>query len=164
ELATTRRHQNCCLSAGRLPSAYDTDDNQYDADDDIDGESVGRAGAVLLPPQRQRHIGTAKLAMHPGPIWHCPLIRRECRRPAIFSTTSSKCHLSPTRGSRRRIRLANCWPNLRAHCRTGSWLTMMPRAASNSSTIRSPSGNRKYSQTAWLMISAGSPEPADAAR
>jgi MFS family permease len=58
-------------------------------------------------------------------------------------------------GSRRRIRLANGWPNFRAHYRTVSWLTMMPRAASNSSTIRSPSGNRKYSQTAWLMISQG---------
>src|SRR6266436_8792078 len=31
-----------------------------------------------------------------------------------------------------RIWLANCWPNLCAHCRTVSWLTMMPRAASNS--------------------------------
>jgi hypothetical protein len=44
---------------------------------------------------------------------------------------------------------------LSAHCRTVSWLTMMPRAASNSSTMRRPSGKRKYSHTAWLMISAG---------
>ena len=44
-----------------------------------------------------------------------------------------------------------------AHCRTVSWVTMMPRAASNSSTMRSPSGKRKYSQTAWPMISAGNP-------
>jgi hypothetical protein len=28
-------------------------------------------------------------------------------------------------------------------------------AASNSSTMRRPSGKRKYSQAAWLMISAG---------
>src|SRR4051794_35582054 len=32
---------------------------------------------------------------------------------------------------------------------------MMPRAASISSAMRRPSGNRKYSQIAWLMISAG---------
>jgi len=41
-----------------------------------------------------------------------------------------------------------------------AWLTMIPRAASNSSTIRSPSGKRKYSQTAWPMISAGNRYPA----
>jgi len=52
------------------------------------------------------------------------------------------------------------WPNLRAHCRTVSWLTMMPRAASNSSTMRSPSGKRKYSHTAWPIISAGNRYPA----
>ncbi len=79
----------------------------------------------------------------------------QCVTPGILSTTSSRCYLSPTRGRRRRIWLANCWPNLRAHCRTVLWLTMMPRAASNSSTMRSPSGKRKYSHTAWLMISAG---------
>jgi hypothetical protein len=63
--------------------------------------------------------------------------------------------LSPAQGSLRRILLANAWPNFLAHCRTVSWLTTMPRAASISSTIRRPSGKRKYSQTAWLMISAG---------
>jgi hypothetical protein len=36
-----------------------------------------------------------------------------------------------------------------------SWLTMMPRAASNSSTMRSLSGKRKYSHTPWPMISNG---------
>src|SRR5437764_4589798 len=35
----------------------------------------------------------------------------QCFTPAILSTTSSRCHLSPTRGGRRRIWLANCWPN-----------------------------------------------------
>jgi len=34
-------------------------------------------------------------------------------------------------------------PNLRAHCRTASWLTTMPQAASSSSTIRRPRGKRK---------------------
>src|SRR3954454_3588725 len=37
---------------------------------------------------------------------------------------------------------------------------MMPRAANISSTMRRPSGNRKYSQIAWLMISAGKRWPA----
>jgi hypothetical protein len=36
----------------------------------------------------------------------------------------------------------------------------MPRAASISSTMRRLSGNRKYSQTAWLMTSAGKRYPA----
>jgi hypothetical protein len=44
---------------------------------------------------------------------------------------------------------------LARQCRTVSWLTMMPRAASNSSTMRRPSGKRKYTHTAWPMISAG---------
>jgi hypothetical protein len=52
----------------------------------------------------------------------------QCFTPPILSTTSSRCHLSPTRGRRRRIWLANCWPNFSAHCRTVSWLTMTERA------------------------------------
>src|SRR5215471_16586205 len=76
------------------------------------------------------------------PVWSTAR-HSQCFTPPILSTTSSRCHLSPARGSRRRIRLANGWPNLPAHCRTVSWLTMMPRAASNSSTMRSPSGKRK---------------------
>src|SRR3954453_5154531 len=75
--------------------------------------------------------------------------------PPVSRHTSSRCHLSPAQGSRRRIWLANAWPNLRAHCRTVSWLTTIPRAASISSTMRRLSGNRKYSQTTWLMTSAG---------
>src|SRR5215207_4041656 len=63
--------------------------------------------------------------------------------------------LSPAQGSRRRIWLAKSCPNLRAHCRTVSWLTSMPRAASISSTMRRLSGKRKYSHTAWLMTSGG---------
>src|SRR3954454_3384586 len=45
-------------------------------------------------------------------------------------------HLSAAAGCRRWIRLAKSWPNLNAHCRTVSWLTIMPRAASISSTMR----------------------------
>src|SRR3954447_11729846 len=37
---------------------------------------------------------------------------------------------------------------------------MVPRAASISSAMRRPSGNRKYNQIAWLMISAGKRWPA----
>ena len=37
---------------------------------------------------------------------------------------------------RAREAAVEAWPNLRAHCRTVSWLTMMPRAASISSTMR----------------------------
>jgi hypothetical protein len=36
----------------------------------------------------------------------------------------------------------------------------MPRAANISSTIRRLSGKRKYSQTAWLITSAGKRYPA----
>jgi len=39
-------------------------------------EPVGGAGAVLLPQQRQRHVGTAQLAVHPAPIGYRPLIGR----------------------------------------------------------------------------------------
>ena len=49
-------------------------------------EPVSGAGAVLLPQQRQRHVRTAQLAMHPAPIGHRALIgggsggRREQQR------------------------------------------------------------------------------------
>ncbi len=39
-------------------------------------EAVDGAGTVLLPQQRQRHIGTAQLAVYPAPIGYRPLIRR----------------------------------------------------------------------------------------
>src|SRR4051794_9360899 len=53
----------------------------------------------------------------------------QCFFPLIIRHTSSRCHLSPGQGSRRRIWLAKSWPNLRAHWRTVSWLTSMPREA-----------------------------------
>jgi len=61
------------------------------------------------------------------------------------------CHLLPAAGSLRRT--FGYRPNFRAHWRTVSWLTMMPRAANNSSTIRRLSGKRKWIQIAWLTIS-----------
>src|SRR5271156_775634 len=115
-----------------------------------------RSAACLL---RRRWTRTSSTT----PTWSTAR-QSQCFTPVILSTTSSKCHLSPTRGRRRRIWLANGWPTLRAHCRTVSWLTMMPRAASNSSTMRSPSGKRKYNHTAWPMISAGNRYPASRAR
>src|SRR4051794_24105579 len=56
----------------------------------------------------------------------------QCFLPPIIRHTSSRCHLSPVPGSRRRIWLANAWPNLRAHWRTVSWLTSMPIEQSGS--------------------------------
>src|ERR1700730_2117695 len=84
----------------------------------------------------------------------------QCFFPAKLTTTSSRCHLSPRRGARRRIRLANSRPNLRPHCRIVSCVTEIPRAASISSTMRRLNGDRKYSHTAQLMISAGERVPA----
>jgi len=46
-------------------------------------------------------------------------------------------------GSLRPIWLAKAWPNVGPHCRTVSWLTAMPRAASIPSTMRRLSGKRK---------------------
>ena len=74
--------------------------------------------------------------------------KSQCFFPAKPTTTSSRCHLSPRRGARRRIRLANSRPNLRPHCRIVSCVTEIPRAASISSTMRRLNGNRKYSHTA----------------
>src|ERR1700732_915412 len=51
--------------------------------------------------------------------------------------------------------VANSRPNLRPHCRIVSCVIEMPRAASISSTMRRLNGNRKYSHTAQLQISAG---------
>jgi len=67
----------------------------------------------------------------------------QCFTPAIVSTTSSMCHLSPAADSLWRIWFAKFWPNFSAHWRTVSWLTTIPRAASNSSTMRRLSGKRK---------------------
>ncbi len=67
----------------------------------------------------------------------------QCFTPEIVSTTSSMCDLSPAAGSLHRTWLANACPNFSAHWRMVSWLTMMPRAASSSSTMRKLSGKRK---------------------
>jgi hypothetical protein len=40
---------------------------------------IGRPDPVLLPQQRQGYIGTAQVAMHPGPVGHRPLIREQQR-------------------------------------------------------------------------------------
>src|SRR5215208_7121241 len=104
-------------------------------------------GGALITPALDQHIE------------HDAVLIDRTPEPVLLAgdlpTTSSKCHLSPDAGRRRRIWLANAWPNLSAHCRTLSWLTMMPRAASISSTMRKLSGKRKYSHTAWLITSGG---------
>jgi hypothetical protein len=72
--------------------------------------------------------------------------------PPMEITTSSRCHLSPSFPAERlQMSLANCLPNFSAHRRTVWWETMMPRAASISSTIRKLSGKRKYSQTVYAI-------------
>src|SRR6266446_6753035 len=63
----------------------------------------GRLAACLL---RRRCTRTSSTT----PAWSTAR-QSQCFTPAILSTTSSRCHLSPTRGRRRRIWLANCWPN-----------------------------------------------------
>src|SRR5258708_835470 len=78
----------------------------------------------------------------------------QCVFPAILTATSSRCHLSPAHGSRRRISFAKGWPNLSAHCRTVSLLAAMPPAARISSTIHRPNGQPKSSPTALLLIAA----------
>jgi len=85
--------------------------------------------------------------------------RKPVFRPLIVMATSSRYHLSPNCGARRRIFPAKSRPNRSAQRRTVSWLTTMPLAASRSSTIRRLSGNRKYSQTARSMTSAGNRRP-----
>lgn len=50
-------------------------------------------------------------------------------------------------------------PNVRHQSRMASQLTRTPRSASRPSISRWLRWNRKYSQTAWLMISAGTREP-----
>src|SRR5258708_4601932 len=55
-----------------------------------------------------------------------PFIRR-----TIFRYISSRCHLSPQRGRRRRNSLAYVCPNFKHHCRTVSEVTTIPRWASS---------------------------------
>src|SRR3954465_15134536 len=80
-------------------------------------------------------------------VEHDPILVDGPPEPMLLAAdlrhTSSRCHLSPGQGSRRRIWLAKPWPNLRPHWRTVSWLTVMPRAARSSSTMRRLSGKRK---------------------
>jgi hypothetical protein len=63
--------------------------------------------------------------------------------------------MSPRAGARRRMRLDYSRPNFSAQLRTVSWLTSISRDASISSIIRRLSGNRKLSQTAYPITSAG---------
>src|SRR3954465_14884556 len=93
-------------------------------------------GGLLVAPALDQNVEHEAILVDrpPEPVLLSGLIIRH---------TSSRCHLSPGPGSRRRIWLAKAWPNLRPHWRTVSWLTSMPRAASISSTMRRLSGKRK---------------------
>src|SRR5262245_39540961 len=79
--------------------------------------------------------------------------------PLIWTTTSSRCHLSPGRGPRRRSWFAYSCPNRSHRARFVSWDTSTPRSSISSCTSRKLSGNRWYSQTQWLMISGGNRNP-----
>src|SRR3954453_22672256 len=65
----------------------------------------------------------------------------QCFLPPIIRHTSSRCHLSPGLGSRRRIWLAKLWPNLRAHCRTVSWAQLESRHVDLTISKSGPNGH-----------------------
>src|SRR3954463_11294892 len=97
-------------------------------------------GGRLVPPLLDENVEHDPILVDGSPE---PMLQSQCFVPLIIRHPSSRCHLSPTQGSLRRIWLAKPCPNLRAHCRTVSWLTSLPRAASISSTMRRLSGKRK---------------------
>src|SRR6185312_5841959 len=43
-----------------------------------------RSGAILLPQQRQRHVGPAQLAMNRRPVRHRPLLRQAFTTPVLI--------------------------------------------------------------------------------
>src|SRR3954463_11343986 len=92
-------------------------------------------GGLLVPPALDENVE------------HDPILVDSPPEPVLRSADHQahfvEVPLVSRSGSLRRIWLAKLWPNLRAHCRTVSWLTSMPRAASISSTMRRLSGNRK---------------------
>ena len=68
----------------------------------------------------------------------------QCFLPVMEMTTSSRYHLSPSfRAERRRISLAKWRPNFLTRRRAVWCETMIPHAASKSSTIRKLSGKRR---------------------
>src|SRR6476660_4319479 len=117
------------------------------------GDEHTRCSILLLEELAEQTFGGLLVApaldetSRTKPSWSTAR-QSQCFFPAKLMTTSPRCHLSPRRGARRRIRLANSRPNLRPHCRIVSCVTEMPRAASISSTMRRLNGNRKYNHTA----------------
>jgi len=61
----------------------------------------------------------------------------QCVTPAIVSTTSSRCHLSPATGSLRLIWLTNARPNFRPPLAHGLMANLMPRASRAENVISS---------------------------
>ena len=92
------------------------------------------------------------------PCWSTARHRYRCA-PLIWTNTSSRCHLSPGRGPRRRSWFAYCCPNRSHQARIVSYDTSTPRSSISSCTSRKLNGNRWYSQTQWLMISGGNRKP-----
>ena len=74
---------------------------------------------TLVAPALDQHV-----EHHPGLIHRAP---EPVLYPGDLDSDLIEVPLVPGAGSFRRIRLANSWPNLSAHCRTVSWLTMIPR-------------------------------------
>ena len=94
------------------------------------GEMVAGESRVRNP--KMRDLKTAFIVTGDGTmyIYHRGTsLRRLTERRSRRHARSSRAR------RRRRMWLAKCWPKLRAYCRTVWWLTMMPRAASNSSTM-----------------------------
>ena len=103
---------------------------------------------VLLEQVPQQPLGCFRVTAALNQGYQAPSrVDRQRARANAFGQGSdhhsSRCRLSPGAGRRRRICLAKPWPDFSAHCRTFSWLTRMPRAASISSTMRRLNGNRK---------------------
>ncbi len=79
--------------------------------------------------------------------------------PLIFTTTSSKCQISPGVDCRRRKPHAIDGPNFTTHRRIVSYETSIPRSRNISSTSRRLRLKRQYSQTTYSIISVGKPWP-----
>ena len=69
-------------------------------------EPLGGLGVAPARDEDVRTLPSCSTARH-----------RYCRRPLIVKNTSSRCHLSPGRGWRRRSRQVYSGPNLAHHCR-----------------------------------------------
>jgi hypothetical protein len=88
---------------------------------------------VLAPAARQLFdpVAPGPGCPSPTPCWSTAR-HSQWRLPRIFSATSSRCHLSPARASRRCSLAAKVAPNFVHRWRMASWLTTIPRSARRS--------------------------------